>query len=59
MFLSTHAPFDQASIEAISAVGTISLAIQYILPASIMLVSPHISLTPTALTLEISDATLR
>lgn len=30
--LSTHAPFDKASLASIGAVGTVALAIQYIIP---------------------------
>jgi amino acid transporter len=36
--LSTHAPFNVSSIEAISAVGTVALALQYILPVFIIMV---------------------
>lgn len=38
VYLSSHAPFNTSSIEAISAVGTIALAIQYVLPAFCMVV---------------------
>lgn len=37
-YLNTHAPFDKSSIAAVSSVGTIGLAMQYILPVGIILV---------------------
>ncbi|ORY55170.1 major facilitator superfamily domain-containing protein [Leucosporidium creatinivorum] len=38
LHLSTHAPFDESSLTAIGAVGTVALAIEYMLPIGLIVV---------------------